>query len=72
MYIHVVNQNETIYSIAQMHGVTENISYMKIHTAAWMEKNCGKCLHMNIKTVPMKNGAAHFVNANTIRIFQKK
>ena len=25
MYIHVVNQNETIYSIAQMHGVTENI-----------------------------------------------
>lgn len=59
-------------NVRSRNGVNRSISCMRIHTAIWTEKNYVKCLHTNVKTVPMKSGVMHFVIVNIIPIFPKK
>ena len=59
-------------SVRSRNGVNRSISCMRIHTAIWTEKNYVKCLHTNVKTVPMKSGVMHFVIVNITPIFPKK
>lgn len=45
---------------------------MKTPTAAWMEKNSGRCSHIAAKTLPLKNGALLSATANITLNFQEK
>ena len=52
--------------------VSENILYMKTLIAVSLGRNCVRCLHINVRTALMKNGAVPSVAENIIRIFLKK